>query len=335
MAPSPDALSVSTASPSVPPAELPPAPALVLFGGSSLCGQALIGQRPEGMALRLLSRQPVAAPPGASWRRCDLTDLGAAALEQVAAALPPGPQVWIGFAHLWQLAPFLDALALQQPQALARLRAVVACSSSSVITKRFAANRFDRELVARLGAAQDLLLERCSRLAVPCRILAPTLIHGRLGEASDRNLERLRTLLRRLPLLPLPDPTGLRQPIAATELAAVALDQARRLLAGEDLSGLLPLGGDETLSYLEMLRRLQAGDPAARRCRLLPVPTRLFQALAAPLLLLSPKHFEAVLRISADLAGFSPAGELLQRPPRPFRPCPACPAPGGSPEAEP
>ncbi|MCT0198191.1 hypothetical protein KQ313_00595 [Synechococcus sp. CS-1325] len=318
-------MSSATPSTSSPPTSRPPA--LVLFGGSSLCGQALISQRPVDMPLQLLSRQPLPAPPLASWHHCDLTDLRPAALEQVAITLPPGPQVWIGFAHLWQLAPFLEALSLQQPQALQTLRAVVACSSSSVITKRFAANRVDRELVARLGAAQDLLLKRCRQLAVPCRILAPTLIHGRLGEVSDRNLEQLRSLLRRLPLLPLPTPTGLRQPIAANELAAVALDQARRLLTGEKEDGpgggLLPLGGDETITYLEMLRRLQASDPAARRCRLLPVPTRLFQALAAPLLLLSPKHFEAVLRISADLAGFCSAAELLERPPRLFQPCPA------------
>ena len=41
------------------------------------------------------------------------------------------------------------------------------------------------------------------------------------------------------------------------------------------------------------------------------IPNRLFFALAAPLLLRSPKAFEAVLRISADLAGFTPSHSLL------------------------
>ncbi|MFM9109321.1 MAG: hypothetical protein ACKOPN_01740, partial [Prochlorococcaceae cyanobacterium] len=121
---------------------------------------------------------------------------------------------------------------------------------------------------------------------------------------------------RRLPLLPLPQPSGLRQPIHCRQLAAVALAQARALPpVGVDHQPLPPMavGGDDSLSYLELLRRLQAAAPAgdpARRCRLLPVPPRLFFSLAAPLLLLSPKRFEAVLRMGADLAGFSPAHAL-------------------------
>ena len=217
------------------------------------------------------------------------------------------------------MAPFLEALLARQPQALAGLRGVVACSSSSVITKRFAANRFDRELVQRLNKAQQQLLDTCVRLSVPARILAPTLIHGRTEHHADRNVEALRRLLRRLPLLPLPAHTGLRQPIAAADLAAVALEQGRAMLTGAADSAVLPLGGDETLSYRDMLERIQAGDPRAAYCRLLALPTPLFQWLASPLLLVSPKTFEAVLRLSADLAGFTCVADLLGRPPQPLR----------------
>jgi hypothetical protein len=69
---------------------------------------------------------------------------------------------------------------------------------------------------------------------------------------------------------------------------------------------------------LQALQQAQPpGDPA-RRCRLLPIPNRLFLLLAAPLLLRSPKAFEAVLRMGADLAGFLPAHQLLAEPPQPF-----------------
>jgi nucleoside-diphosphate-sugar epimerase len=239
--------------------------------------------------------------------------------------LPKDPQIWISFAPIWLLAPFLSALVRHHPEALAGLKGVVACSSSSVITKRFAANRFDRELVARLAAAQEQLLQLCERLGVPCRILAPTLIHGRSAHHADRNVEALRRLLRRTPLLPLPADTGLRQPIAAADLAAVALRQSRLLLAGALVGQppLLTLGGDETLTYRALLERIQAADPRAARCRLVSLPTPLFQWLASPLLLLAPKTFAAVQRLSADLAGFPRAADLLGRPPRPF----AVPAP--------
>jgi hypothetical protein len=69
---------------------------------------------------------------------------------------------------------------------------------------------------------------------------------------------------------------------------------------------------------LERLRAsLPAGDPG-RNCRLLGLPTRLTHALSAPLLLINPKLFEAVLRIGADLAGFTPAHRILGEAPQPF-----------------
>ena len=105
--------------------------------------------------------------------------------------VPGASGLWISFGPLWLLAPFLDRLAQDYPERLKGLRGVIACSSSSVITKRFAANRFDRELVARLNAAEDQLIATCRYLELPCRILRPTLIYGRVGPYVDRNLSRL------------------------------------------------------------------------------------------------------------------------------------------------
>lgn len=295
-------------------------PTLVLFGANSLCGEALIEQLPESTAWRCLGRQLPPAVAAERWRRCDLSDLSDRALQAAAAVLPPGPQIWICFAHLWLLAPFLEALMTVQPKALEGLRGLVACSSSSVITKRFAANGFDRALVRRLATSQQQLLADCRELGVSARILAPTLIHGCTAHHRDHNVETLRRWLRRLPMLPLPAQTGLRQPISAADLAAVALDQAQRLTAPDAASALLPLGGDEELSYRQLLQRLQGRDPRAARCLLLNLPTRLFQVMASPLLLLSPKTFEALQRVSADLAGFPSVAELLDRPRRPFAP---------------
>jgi len=70
-----------------------------------------------------------------------------------------------------------------------------------------------------------------------------------------------------------------------------------------------------------MLRALQRSVPQsdpARRCRLLSISNPLFFLLAAPLLLWSSKAFEAVLRMSADLSGFTPAHQLTGEPHQPF-----------------
>ena len=240
------------------------------------------------------------------------------------AGNPCVPALWISFGPIWLLAPFLEELTLHHPERLAGMRGLIACSSSSAITKRFAANRFDRELVARLRGAEEQLLSTCRRLQVPCHILQPTLIYGQAGPYGDRNLSRLLQLLQRLPFLPLPVETGLRQPIHASQLAAVALNMAEQLRGSAcdpSLPERITLGGDTTLTYASMVRALQQEQPAddpARRCRLLPIPNRLFYSLAAPLLLRSPKAFEAVLRMGANLSGFTPAHQLLGREPQPF-----------------
>jgi hypothetical protein len=287
---------------------------LHLFGAATPSGEAfrqLALTADPARPLHAYSRQ---AP--APTNRADFTNP-----EAFRSAGEPGARaIWISFGPIWLLAPFLEHLARKYPERLAGLCGLIACSSSSAITKRFAASRFDRELVKRLTCAEEQLFASCRHLNVPCRILRPTLIYGQAGSYGDRNFSRLLAVLRRLPLVPLPAETGLRQPIHARHLAAVALQ-----LAGSGWDASLPariaLGGDTTLSYADMIRALQQaqppGDPA-RRCRLLPVPNRLFFLLAAPLLLRSPKAFEAVLRIGADLAGFTPAHQLLGREPESF-----------------
>lgn len=294
---------------------------LHLFGAATASGEALrksIAAESSPWPLFGYSRCTAASTP---WlHQADLADPAAF----YPAGEPAAPAIWISFGPIWLLAPFLAQLADHHPERLRGLLGVIACSSSSAITKRFAANRFDRELVAKLLAAEDQLLATCHRLEVTCRILRPTLIYGRVGPYVDRNLSRVAQLMRRLPLLPLPEHTGLRQPIHACQLAAVALRLAQHGAgSGFDchIAERIALGGDSELSYTAMLQALLQALPPndpARRCRLLPLPSRLFHAAAAPLLLHSPKAFEAVLRIGADLAGFTPSHRLLNTEPQFF-----------------
>jgi len=246
---------------------------ITLFGATSPSGQALIALA-AGRELVVAGRRPPLPPASGGsgggeappFLRCDLEDTGAG------AEVPAG--LLVSFAPIWSFAPWLERFAGRDPAGFGRLQGVIACSSSSVITKRFAANRFDRDLVRRLRQAEESLSRTCAAHARPLRILAPTLIYGQAGPLGDRNLSRLRQLLRRLPLLPLPGEGGLRQPIHCRQLAAVALHLADRLAEdGFDPSQPvhLPLGGDDTLSYAAMLRRLQdATDrgigPAAAAC---------------------------------------------------------------------
>jgi hypothetical protein len=296
---------------------------LHLFGAATPAGEALrqlVSAEPSLWSLSGYSRDP---GKHCEWmHRADFHD--SAAFFPAGDSRCPQDSLWISFAPIWLLAPFLHQLAASQPERLQGLRGLIACSSSSVITKRFAANQSDRQLVFRLGAAEAQLSATCQSLEIPCRILRPTLVYGQVGPYGDRNLSRLLLIMRRLPCLLMPAKTGLRQPIHARQLAAVALQLARQF--SDTRCDLLPaeciaVGGDTELSYADMLRALQRSLPQshpAGRCRLLSLPNPLFFVLAAPLLLCSSKLFESVLRMSADLSGFTPAHQLSGEPLQPF-----------------
>jgi hypothetical protein len=288
---------------------------VLLFGATSPSGLAFI-QGAANLSLTVAGRRRPLGFADGPFQFCDLR--AADSLDQ------PLDGILVSFAPLWDLAPFLARLAELHPGQLAGVRAVVACSSSSVITKRFAFNRFDRDLVQRLSGSQDVLIDTCRNLGLPCRIVAPTLIYGRVGTHGDRNLSQLLQWMRRFPLLPLPADTGLRQPIHATQLAAVVRTLVIGLLRqadGVSTSEVIAVGGDDTLTYHELLLRLQQQceeSDRARRCRLVAMPAWLFRGLAAPLLLAAPKGFEAVMRMQVDLAGFLPAHSLVGEDPQPF-----------------
>ena len=286
------------------------------FGAASPSGQAL--RQLSSLNVVGYSRNPSIS---SSW-------LNAADMNEPSSFCPAGSPsslaIWISFAPIWLLAPFMEELAANYPDRLQNLRGVVACSSSSCITKRFAANRFDRNLVDSLTKAEDQLHAVCQRMSLPCQILRPTMIYGQIGTYGDRNLSLILQQLRRFSVLPLPADSGFRQPIHASQLAAVVLHFSQQFIDSNftpHLTKPVDLGGDTTLTYLEMVRSLQKNQPdsdPAHSCRLLLVPNRVFFLLAAPLLLSSPKAFEAVLRMGANLSGFTPAHKLLGSEPQSF-----------------
>lgn len=296
-------------------------PSIHLFGAATPTGQAL-----RDLLYAASNVAPVYCYSRQS--RSGFSDFYPADLLDPGSFRPAGhlseTSVWISFAPIWHLASFLKILVSTRPETLHGLRGLVACSSSSVITKRYASNAFDRTLVHHLSQAENALISISNELGVTCRILRPTLIYGKIGPYVDSNIAKLIGFMRRLPFLPLPSYTGLRQPIHASQLASVALKLYRDIASCSAYpwpSECIDIGGDSQLSYESMLISLQQSLPLsdpARRCHLLKIPTALFQVLSSPLLLYSPKAFEAVMRMSSDLAGFTPSHQLLHEQPRPF-----------------
>jgi hypothetical protein len=231
--------------------------------------------------------------------------------------LKPLDGVIVSFAPIWLLASFLKEIVNRQPKILANLVGLVACSSSSFLTKRFAFNEYDRRLASSLHEAHISLEKTCLQLSIPIQILAPTMVYGYVDCFQDKNIGKIVKVMRRLPTLFLPSGSGMRQPIHASQLAAVASFQSSKMILNqwtnhEEL--ILSLGGDETLSYETMILRVQESlseIDRGRRCKIIKLPDKLFWLMATPLIIVDLKKFEAVLRISSNLSGFTRVQDII------------------------
>lgn len=234
------------------------------------------------------------------------------------------PSVWLSFAPIWLFASFLENLSVARPHLFRYVRAIICCSSTSALTKRFSFNISDQLLFKKLVSAESSVASSSSAVGVSFLIVRPTLVYGQSGMFRDRNISIILLLLRCLPFVVFPSKSGLRQPIHASQLAAVFLFlmvRFRTHFSTELLSETLEVGGDHVFSYYEMLKQIQSSHPRrdrARNCLIILLPNRIFYFLSSPLLLVSPKLYEALIRLSADLCGFTPSYKVIDSAPVSF-----------------
>jgi nucleoside-diphosphate-sugar epimerase len=279
-----------------------------VLGATGQIGQSLLeGIAAAGETALALARQVPAAAPTRSaiqWLRGDL--FGAMPEVSASCLISAGP---------------LDGLVhwLAQPDAGLTCARLIAFSSTSVVSKAQSTDPAERDLVQRLARAEAELAHWCDARKVPLLLLRPTMIYGR---GLDRNLTRLAGVARRFGFLPLPlSANGLRQPVHADDLAALALGAARR---EPFRAGCYELAGD-ALPYREMAARVMACLPS--RPRLLLLPDALFGALNACVRAFSPGaglNAAARARLALDLVCDDRAARAdLAWAPRPFQPEPA------------
>lgn len=219
---------------------------VLVFGASGAVG---------GFLLPLLRTHykvlPVSRGERTDWVRGDLND--------------PGVD-WPAADIVISLGP-LDAFALWlQHQTEPPLR-VIALSSMSAESKRESDDPAERELAARLRAAETAIIAIAAARGIAFTIFRPTLIYG---AGIDRSLAPIARFARRWHVLPIPfGPTGLRQPVHAADLAdacSAVIDNA--MTHGRTYA----LAGGERLSFATMLWRLRATQPRF----VMPIPLPLF-----------------------------------------------------------
>lgn len=229
----------------------------------------------------------------------------------------------VSFAPIWKISKFLEKVYKKNPNSLNKLLGLVICSSSSVITKRFSYNKFDKNLFDKLLISENLLNQLSKKLDVSIYVLQPTLVYGNIGEFKDKNINIIRSLMKLLPFIIIPSNTGLRQPIHAYQLALVTLkkvqlikDNSKSVFAKKIL-----VGGDQILSFEEMLNKIKTEKYSHNKiikCPIVKLPNRIYSFLASPIILFSPKLYEAFNRLNANLSGFTKISEILEIPEKKF-----------------
>ena len=119
--------------------------------------------------------------------------------------------------------------------------------------------------------------------------------------------------------IPIPKETGIRQPIHYSQLIKCILKISQSYLNSNSSINkkgrlnILDIGGDEELSYEKMLFRIKENlgkQSLLRRCFIIKIPNRIFFLILSPLIIISPRYYASILRISSNMGGFSPAYKI-------------------------
>lgn len=229
----------------------------------------------------------------------------------------------ISFAPIWELSYFLNYIFNNEKYKLKNLDGILACSSTSALTKRFESNKFDKFLSRKLIKSEKKIMEIAQDLQISCQIIRPTMIYGLGNGLEDKNISKILLIMRSLKFILLPSNSGMRQPIHSNQLAAVVFCLMNKSFydVNKLRSEFINVGGDEILDYGQMIKSLKDSldkKDKAKKCFVIKVPNRLFFISILPVMFFSPKTFAALSRVCADLSGFKKACEITKTNPIKF-----------------
>ncbi len=229
----------------------------------------------------------------------------------------------ISFAPIWELSYFLNYIFNNEKFKLKNLDGILACSSTSALTKRFESNQFDKFLSRKLIKSEKEIMEIAKELQISCQIIRPTMIYGYGNGVEDKNISKILLIMRSLKFIVLPSNSGMRQPIHSNQLAKVFFSLMNKSFydVNKLRSEFINVGGDEILDYGQMIKSLKdslSKKDKAKKCFVIKVPNRLFFISILPVMFFSPKTFAALSRVCADLSGFKKAFEITKTNPIKF-----------------
>lgn len=285
---------------------------LHLFGASTHTGKSLINKLNNNNSFKLIPYSK-----SNSYSNIDFNDPSSFQINSSKSSL------WVSLAPIWLFANFFNHLCKNNNSALNNLKGIIVCSSTSIITKKFAFNSFDKNLYSNLLLGEGIIISNSERKKIPLVIIRPTMIYGNLEESQDKNLSKIIKIMNISPILPIPSNSGLRQPIHTSQLSESILTLIKKF-SDQKISTkkeIINLGGDYEISYFEMIKSIKESLPSgssAKNCKIIEIPDLLFKFFSILIFFISTKFFEAVLRIKADLSGFEKSYLFNKSKPKPF-----------------
>ncbi len=216
----------------------------------------------------------------------------------------------ISLAPIWLFVPYLESILERKKINKKYILGIIVTSSSSVITKKYSWNKFDNNLYKKLSLCEKKLSNLNRKYNLRISIVRPTLIYDDIGNNSDKNISFLVKMMQKTIILPFPKHTGLRQPIHFSQLGQSILNISKSYNLDNNKKKtmqVLNLGGDEELTYQEILYRIKKSWPKSNRinCIFLKIPNRAFFLLCIPIIIFSPKLYEAIQRTTINMNGFT------------------------------
>ena len=281
-----------------------------LFGGKSLVGSAFI----DLLSNKNFKGKVIKYSRNSSDKNFQKLDLNNP--KNFDPYLSDTESVLISFVPIWILSKFFTKISSTRPEFLRKLKKIIVCSSSSVATKKYAFNLYDKNLSENLKSAENSLIEIGKNFKFETIIIQPSMIYGSYGDFHDKNINNLIKIMRKLSIIFLPRNCGMRQPIHCYELANVFFSLINNNKKSDlDYSKIL-IGGDNVISYYEMLLLLQKSssknDPI-RKCKIIIIPDLIFILLSVPFAIVSIKFFEASLRILSNLSDFQKQSTITNK----------------------
>jgi len=215
----------------------------------------------------------------------------------------------ISFAPIWHMAYFFKYLISLDKSIFKNIESVILLSSTSVLTKKFSANKFDKNLYNKLKSSEENIIQIANESKFNLSIIRPTLIYGAKNNYTDQNISKIGKLMKIFPIILFPKETGLRQPIHISQLAEVVYqvyDFSNNTRKKKQVK-IFEVGGDITLSYLDMIYSIRENLLKTKKitfCKIIQVPNKIFYFFIFPIYFISPKIFESLLRIQVNLSGF-------------------------------